>query len=444
LSPVETIPSTDALSELLQRAVASSPADETELLWTGVVRRAASTGGKGRDEHERREEVLLVRVRERGRVGTHRTGSTAWGDVEQAIRAALAQARAHEPLPGLPHLPGEALAALPALELHDPELAALDCESATALLRRAVERHEQARLRWQSGEILLASSRAPFHRLRATGAALAVRSGRGAGEGLASGAARTLAGLALAEVVARARSRRAAASEGTVEPVGALPGGAIPVWFSPEAVGELIHLLASTTLTAHAHRDGSSFLRHLLGTQVFDRRLTLIDDGLEASGMPFPFDLEGAAKRRIELIAAGTPRTPALDQRHAALFGMPATAHAAGGDDARAENLFLLGGESSFDDLARAAAGGIFVADLERTSVLPPEGRRFSAIARGVRRVTAEGVSEPLPDFRFEDSLPRGFAHVLAVGNETVLTSPGDPFYGGVRAPALVIDAVSI
>ena len=236
LSPTATIPSTDALSELLQRAIAISPADETELLWTGVVRRAASTAGKGRDEEDRREETLLVRVRERGRVGTHRTGSTAWGDVEQAVRAALAQARAHEPLPGLPHLPGEALPTLPALELFDPELAALDCEGATALLRRAVDRQEHARLRWQSGEILVASSRAPLHRARVTGAELAVRSGRGPGEGLAGGAGRTLGGLDVAGVVARARHRRAAPTEGEAA---ASPVGPLPLWLAPEAVGVL-------------------------------------------------------------------------------------------------------------------------------------------------------------------------------------------------------------
>src|SRR5262245_19016955 len=120
---------------------------------------------------------------------------------------------------------------------------------------------------------------------------------------------------------------------------------AAPLCLAPEAVGALVHALAGAAFTAHAYRDGTTVLRQLLGTQVFDRRLTLVDDGQDPSGMPFPFDFEGTTKRRVELVAQGTPKTPALDQRHAALFGLAATGHAAGGDDARAENLFLLAGE---------------------------------------------------------------------------------------------------
>lgn len=429
-------PAADAIAALLQRALAVSPADETELLWTAVRRRRATASGKARDEEDRREETLLVRVRERGRVGTHRSAGAEWGDVEQAIRAALAQARAHEPLPGLPHLPGQTGAAA-TFDLADPTLADLTCESAVGLLRRWVDRTERAALRWDCGEVVLASSRAPLHRLRVTGAALDVRSGRGPGEGIASGAARALDGLAAAEVVARARARRAPPSAAAV-----LPSGASPVWLSPEATGELFALLAASAFTAHAYRDGSTFLRQLLGTQVFDRRLTLVDDGQDPAGLPFPFDFEGAAKRRVELITAGTPRTPALDERHAALFGLPSTGHAAGGDDARAENLLLLPGEASEAELARAAAGGLFVAELAGIESLPPDGRRFTAVARGVRRVSEAGLAEALPDGRIDDSLLRALSHVLAVGGTTVSTAPRDPFLGGVVAPALVLDAV--
>jgi predicted Zn-dependent protease len=265
-----------------------------------------------------------------------------------------------------------------------------------------------------------------------------VRIGRGVGEGIASGAARTLAALAPEGVVGRARARRTEA----IAPVA--PSSPCPLWLGPEAAGALIHALASSAFTAHAYRDGSSFLRQLLGTQIFDRRLTLVDDGTEAAGLPMPFDLEGAAKRRVELIGAGTPRTPALDQRHAALFGMAATGHAAGGDDARAENLFLLPGEASDADLARAAQGGIFVAELSPLCTLPPDGRRFSAVARGVRSVHADGSFTALPDLRCEDSLVRALSHVLAVGAAAVLTNPGDALYGGVSSPALVLDAVPI
>lgn len=441
----------DLVAEHFRRALAASPADETELVWIATRTRRTTAAGKAKDADDRSEATLCVRVRERGRVGTHRTGSGEFGDIENAIRAALGQARSHEPLPGLPHLPGgEAGPPPPARPetLFDPELAALGHDEAVTALRRWVGRAEWAQLRWRTGAILVSSSRGGERRADTTGASLEVRSGKGTGVGLAAGAARTLTGLAAERIVARARGRDCSKDSGGdgqgagASSPSAPSGGALPIWLSAEATAALVYLLAGTAFTAHSYRSGSSFLRQHLGTQVFDRRLTLIDDGTDPSGMPFPFDLEGASKRRVELIAAGTPRTPALDQRHAALFGLPATGHASGGDDARAENLFLLPGGDAPGELARAAAGGVFVAALDHGVTYPPHGTQLRARLRGVRRVTAAGLGEALPDLIWEDSLLRALSHVLAVGDEAVCTAPGDDILGGVNAPELVIDGV--
>ncbi len=443
MSPASTTSPAD-VADRLQRAIAASPADETELVWIEDRRRQTNAAGKAREQEDRTETTLLARVRERGRVGTYRCGGASDEELQQAIRCALAQARAHEPLPGLPHLPGDAT--LRQIDgAFDAAVADLTCEGAVAQLRRWVDRSETARLTWHRGEVTVASSRAPVHRTAVTAAALDVRSGRGPQAGEASGAARSLAGLDAPAVVARARGRRLTAETADGTPAAdapAPPDSPVALWLAPEATAQLLHALASTAFTAHAYRDGSSFLRQLLGTQVFDRRLTLYDDGTEAAGLPFPFDLEGSAKRRVDLIAAGTPRTPALDQRHAALFGLPATGHASGGDDARAENLFLAPGDAGEADLRSTAGGGIFVAALDRLRTLPPNGARFTALTRGTRRVLADGTMVALPDLVWEDSLLRALSHVLALGSDTVLTAPAGGFLGGVRSPALVIDAV--
>ena len=427
----------DLIATRFERALAASPADETELVWTAVRTQSTNASGKARDIEDNTQMTLGVRVRERGRVGTHRAGNAEPGDIENAIRAALGQARGHEPLPGLPHLPSSAngIPSLPegAFDSELPEVgprgrrqspaAWVDrSERPTALANRRVPGGEQPRT---------AAARSGHRR----GPRRSER--QGAGAGLASGAGRSLAGLAAEGIVARARSRRTSAE------LGVTPTGPVPVGLSAEASGTLRHVLARTAFTAPHFRDGSSFLRQLLGTHVFDRRLTLVDDGTDAAGMPFPFDLEGTAKRRVELIAEGTPRTPALDQRHAALFGLQATGHASGGDDARAENLFLLSGEASKDELQAAAAGGIFVAALEDCVTHPPLGTLLRARARGVRAVTREGITQPLPDLVLEDSLLRALSHVLALGQERVLTSHGDEVLGGVLSPALVTDSWS-
>ena len=72
--------------------------------------------------------------------------------------------------------------------------------------------------------------------------------------------------------------------------------------------------------------------------------------------------------------------------------------------------------------------------------------RRSASVRRsdGVRAVTREGVMQPLPDLVLEDSLLRALSHVLALGQERVLTSHGDEVLGGVLSPALVTDSWSL
>lgn len=418
---------------LLERAVQASPADETELVY--VEARHGETGLRGaREAPATSERTVFARVHERGRVGTHRTGALTPAELDSALRQALAQARVRAPLPGLPHLPTDPTPLGGGADLYDPEIAALDAARAQSLLRRWAAAGEQPRLRWSAGQFVVLNNRGVRREVRVTAAELEARSGQGPAAGRATGAARTLSGLGAELIAERARARRRAAAE-LAQPDAA----SAAVWLSGEAAAILIALLNHNAFTARAYRDGTSFLRDHLGTQVFDSRFTLRDDATDVAGLPFPFDLEGTAKRAVELVAAGTPRTPALDQRHAALLGLPATGHATAGDDARAENLFLLAGEATDLELAAAAEGGVFWGAITKAEVYDPRRMQVRLRATGVRRVNASGAGEALPDVLWEGSLLRAFSRLLAVGRESVRVTPGDRLLGGVVAPSLVV-----
>ncbi len=432
---MQTPPLDDVVARL-DRVLAASPADETELVW--IERRhgrAALRTAKG-EEAVRFDGTVLVRVEERGRVGTQRV---AWGtqsELEGAVRQALAQAKIRSPLPGMPHLPSDATAVAAAPAIFDPAVAALDGPAARRLLQPLAHPAEAARLAWCSGAVAVVNSRGLRRSTTASGIGLEVRHGRGGGAGWAAHAARRIDDLAAARTFERARTRASAAELGAMPPLPA------PLWLAPEAVATLLLLLNRSAFTAHAYRDGTSFLRDHLGVQVFDRKLTLVDDATDPAGMPFPFDLEGTAKHPVDIVTAGTPRTPALDQRHAAMLGLPPTAHASGGDDARAENLFLRAGECAEAELAAAAAGGIFAGWLERPEVHEPKRVQFRAVVRGARRVEADGLGAPLPDLVWEDSLLRVFSALAAVGSEAARLPGDDALFGGIVTPALVLGEV--
>mgnify|MGYP001603489347 CR=1 FL=1 len=428
------LPSTEIL-ERMEQALLLAPADETELVWVASV--TASATARGASGQPRESGELLVRIQERGRVGTHRSGSCERPDIAASIRQALAQARVHAPLAGLPHLPASDPQAAQQ-NLSDPAIVSLGASGARDLARKTGERGGAARQSWTTGQAVVANSRGVRRHAQATAASLSVCHGQGPGAGSASQAARVLTELDPAALGARARSR--AAPPGS--PVASEPNGPIALWLSPEATATLIRYVARTSFTAHSYRDGTSFLRDHLGVQVFDRRIALRADGSDPRGMPFPFDLEGTAKQPVDLIVAGTVRTPALDQRHAALLGLPSTGHAVGGDDARPEHLFLLGGEAGESDLAAAAQGGLFINELAGFELYDPRGANFRVRCNGVRRVQAGKLSEPVPDLLWQANVLAAFANVLAVGRESVRVADDGDWVGATVAPGLVLGEV--
>ncbi len=413
-----------------------SAADETELVWLEVLRGFASAHGKRCDVRIAPERTVLVRVLDLGRVGSFRTGSAEIGELESAVRMAMAQSRSREPLAGLPHLPADDAPIESTEGLFDPAVAKLTARKVRSLVQEAARRRESVSLRWAEARVAVCSTRKVRREAAVTAIEGQVRCGRRPGAGRAGDASRRLADLKLQEIAARARSRHA---RGAAEDP---PAGPLPLVVAPEAAVELVDLLNQTSFSAKAYYDGTSFLREHLGVQVFDRALNLRDDGTDRAGIPFPFDLEGTAKRPVDLILKGAPKTPTLDQRQAAVLGLPPTAHAIGGDNARAENLFLEPGEQRLEELLAAAEGGLWIGWLDDLECYEPLRVQFRARARGVRRIEAGGLGRAVPDLVWQDSLLRALSNLSGLGRETVRRLGPDGFLGGISAPALALAAV--
>ena len=378
----------------------------------------------------------MVRVIDRGRVGSHRTGVGEIGELENAVRLAIAQSRSRQPFPGLPHIPADNAPLKSIDRLYDPAIVELNRDRIRKLLGRLTGRRGHLEFTWADARVAVFNSRGVRRQTEVTGASLVANMGRRPGAGRAAGASRSLSALSGDTIVERARERHASG------PVLDLPAGPVPVVFSPEATGQLCDILNRVAFSAIAYYQGSSFLRQHLGVQVFDRSIHLTDDGTSPMGMPFPFDLEGTAKRQVALIEKGTPKTPALDQRQAARLGLSPTPHAIGGNDARALNLFLSSGDGTDNELLLQADGGIWVGWLDQLECFEPVRVQVRAQARGVRRIENGTLAEAYPDLLWEDSLLRAFSSILAIGRQPVLCASPDGVLGGVSAPAVAVSGV--
>jgi PmbA protein len=446
LPSLELMPLEEML-ERLDRVLAASPADETEIAWL-EARRGREGMGKARDG-ERRERTLLVRVRESGRAGFQRTGESTISELENAVRMALAQARLAPAAGAVPRaLPkptpggsGALAASRPTdrgPELWDGELAGLNPGKARHLVQRLAGPAGTARLAWATARVAVGRSDGRRRSAEVTAAGLEIRQGSGPGTGRATAAARTWAGLA-AEAVAE-RARRLAAPASLTEPAD-LPAGPLPLLLAPEATAALVDLLNRQALSSAAFKESISFLRDRLGQQLFHPAVSLRDDAGDPRGLPFPFDISGDAKRPVDLIADGVVLTPAIDAALARELGREPTAHAVASDESLATHLFLRPGECDEGEALRRTEGGLWLGWLSGLACFDRRDLRFRAVAHGVRRIEGGALGRAVPDLVWEGSLTAVLIEVLGVGRESI-TVADEPLLGAISAPSLAIGPV--
>lgn len=147
-----------------------------------------------------------------------------------------------------------------------------------------------------------------------------------------------------------------------------MPTQKVPVVFSPRKARSLIGHFAGAINGAAVAR-GTSFLKDRLGSAVFAKGVTIIDDPLRPRGLrSHAADGEGIASRERALVEEGRLTSWLLDLRSARQLGMESTGHAARGVSAPpgpgASNLFLMPGTAPPEALIADIKAGFYVTDL--------------------------------------------------------------------------------
>jgi PmbA protein len=133
----------------------------------------------------------------------------------------------------------------------------------------------------------------------------------------------------------------------------------LPVVYDPRISGGLIGHLASA-INGRAVARGTSFLKDKMGQQIFAKGIRIVDNPHRKRGLGSrPFDGEGLAAKRYELIDDGVLMTWMLDLASARQLNLKPTGHGSG-----ASNLYLEKGKLSPDELIADIKSGLYVTDL--------------------------------------------------------------------------------
>jgi len=170
------------------------------------------------------------------------------------------------------------------------------------------------------------------------------------------------------------------AAERTVERAGARkpPTGAYPVVYHERIASSLIgHLLSATNGSAIAR--GASWARDLLDESVLPNGLTLTEEPLRPRvGGSRPFDAEGLATHRRDIVADGVLTGWTLDLGTARKLGLSSTANAARGTGGppspSVSNVTLTQGDRTLEALLAEMGTGLLITSMIGSSISATTG----------------------------------------------------------------------
>lgn len=431
---------------LARRAVEVAGADEAEALViagdSALTRFAGNRIHQNVLEEDARVSVRAVLGKRIGVASTNRLDDDSLAEVALAATRAAEHAPEDADFPGLP-----TPEAVDTPDRSSDSLAALDAEARAGAAAAVIEQ-SSARGLTAAGKISAADSvvavanshgvdvSMPVSLVRAT----VLSMGRDGGSGWASFTAASAAGLAPAALGDAA----ADLAERSADPADLDPGEYVVV-LAPEAVAEMLAMLAYTGFSAKAVDEGSSFMTGHAGERLFSESITIVDDALDPDAVGLTFDYEGMPKRRTSLVEEGVVIGPVTDSYWAARSESPNTGHALPAPNSFGPiplDMQIAQGTGSVDDMVAAVERGIYVTRFHYVNVEDPVQAVLTGMTRdGTFLIESGRLTRPLKNLRFTQSAVDALDRVSAVGGRRERVGE---MMGSSLVPALTIDGFGI
>jgi len=364
----------------------------------------------------------------------------------ELVGRALAMARSvpDDPYCGLAD-PGELAKQIPDLDLADPTepATALLAERAAAaedaaLAIKGVTNSEGAQAGWSRSRVALAASNGFAGSYATTGHAVAVAVLAGNGTAMERDddwdSAVFGADLKDPAVIGRTAGERAVRRLGARK----MPTAKVPVIFDPRVSSSLLRHL-SGAISGPSITRGTSFLKDRLGQAIFPRGITIVDDPhMKRGHRSAPFDGEGVATTKGDVVTDGVLQTWLLDLASARQLKLKTTGHARRGTSGPPgpgpANFYLAPGALTAQELIGDVASGFYVTELMGMGVNGVTGD-YSRGAAGFW-IENGALSFPVSEVTVAGNLKDMFLH---------LTPASDlEFRTGIDAPTLRIDGLTV
>ncbi len=220
------------------------------------------------------------------------------------------------------------------------------------------------------------------------------------------------------------------------------PAGETPVVLGPGVTGILLHESIGHGMEADFNRKKVSTFCTMIGKQVAEPFVTILDDGTIANQVgSLNFDDEGEASQRTVLVENGVLTSYLHDRISAKHYGVAPTGNGRREDYSfqpmpRMRNTFMLPGPEAPESLIRAAKNGIYVADVTNGQVKIGEGDFAFYVSRG-QRIENGKLTAPIKDINIIGNGPKLLRNIIAVAGDLKMHQGGAGYCGknGQKVP---------
>ena len=432
--------------ELLARALDAANAKEADAALISTDQNISRFANS--NVHQNMSEVsatLTLRVVVDGSMGVASTSSFDPDELASTAELAREAARHSDPIPKFSGLyRGDD--PLPAVDPYDEKTAALSPMEKARALRTMFDRGRDAGVLFAGAystsamSVATANTHGVRRYCRFTGADATVIAINGADSGYATTCARKASEvdvLALGDEATLKATLQSGRNE-RIEP------GAFDVILEPAALGEVFEWMGLVAFSGQSYDDGSSFLVGNLGKKMLGDNVTVADDAVDPSFLPFPFDLEGLPKKRIALVENGVVRTPVVDKAYADRLGIAPTGNAwalGSQEHGLAFHQAMDAGDATREELIRSMKLGVWVTRFNYVNgLLEPKIALMTGTTRdGTFLIRGGEVVARLPNLRWTQSMIEAFSNVEGLTRERRRVGTWYNAFGGTLAPTVKI-----
>lgn len=204
--------------------------------------------------------------------------------------------------------------------------------------------------------------------------------------------------------------------------------GEYEVVLSPLAVSVLLNYMGYVGFSATSYQDGQSFVKYFANKQVFDDKLSLVDDARNPKTLyAVPFDGEGVPKKPLKLITDGkvSEKSICYNSFTAGKEGKKSTGHALPplgdyyGERPMPYNMVLKPGDASMEEAIADTKHGIFVTTFHYVNPVEPTKLILTGLTRDGTFLIEKGeITKPIVNMRFTDSMLSAFKDVPMIGKK--------------------------